>query len=196
MVLLLSGLNLDDVEAYRLVFIDGVISESLSTLEGLSDGTFVGSICKISAENKGNLSQALNHLGKPAAGTQDDLFTFLNGIGTQDIGVIYAPQGVKLSKPVHVIYYSSGKGGSKDGQEGEASISLSSPRLLVVAENSAEVEIVEQYVGATGQVYWTNSVCEISVADGAKVTHSYAQEQDRTSVHTKQTHVSQVNFSK
>lgn len=192
----MAGLGLDETETFRLVFVDGVISETLSTVDGLSDGAYVGSICEISAENAGSaLSQALGHLGKPAVGTQDDLFTFLNGLGVQDAGVIFAPEGLEISKPIHVVYYSTGRGGSKDGEEGGASISLASPRLLVVAESGAKVEIIEQFVGAPGQAYWTNSVCEIHVADGAEVSHSCSQEQARNAVHIKQTHVSQVSWT-
>jgi hypothetical protein len=81
-VALVAGLGLDGTEAFRLVFVDGVISESLSKVDGLSEGAYVGSICNIPAEDAGGaLSQALEHLGKPVAGTQDDLFTFLNGLG-------------------------------------------------------------------------------------------------------------------
>lgn len=192
----MTGLGLDETETFRLVFVDGVISESLSKLDGLSDGAYVGSICKISAENAGSgLSQGLDHLGKPAMGTQDDLYTFLNGVGVQDAGVVFAPKGLQIPKPIHVVYYSTGRGGSKVGEEGGASISLASPRLLVVAESGAKVEIIEQFVGAPGQAYWTNSVCEIHVADGAEVSHSYSQEQDRNSVHIKQTLVSQVSLT-
>lgn len=192
---LVAGLGLDETETFRLVFVDGVISESLSKVDGLSDGAYVGSICKISAESAGSdLSQALEHLGKPAAGTQDDLFTFLNGLGVQDAGIIFAPEGVHIAKPVHVVYYSTGRGGSKNGEEGGIAISLASPRLLVVAETGARVEIIEQFVGAPDQTYWTNTVCEIYVADGAEVSHSCSQEQDRSAVHIKQTHVSQVSW--
>lgn len=186
-----SELGLGETEAFRLVFVDGVISESLSKVEGLSGGAYVGSVCKITADSAGSaLSQALEYLGKPAAGTQDDLFTFLNGLGVQDAGLVFAPKGVQLSKPIHVVYYSTGRGGSKDGEE-VTSISLATPRLLVVAESGARVEIIEQFVGAPDQVYWTNQVCEIYVANGAEVSHSCSQEQERSAVHIKQTHVSQ-----
>lgn len=184
-----AGLGLDEMETFRLVFVDGVISESLSKLDDVCNGAYIGSICNISAENAGS---ALDHLGRPAMGTQDDLFTHLNGLGVQDVGVIFASKGLQIAKPIHVVYYSTGRGGSKDGDEGAASISLASPRLLVVAESGAKVEIIEQFIGAPGQAYWSNSVCEIHVADGAEVSHSCSQEQERNSVHIKQTHVSQV----
>ena len=194
-VALVADLGVDETESFRLVFVDGVISEYLSKVDGLSDGSYVGSICKIAAESEGSaLSQALEHLGRPAAGTQDDLFTFLNGLGVQDAGIIFAPKGVHIAKPIHVVYYSTGRGGSKNGDEGGTAISLASPRLLVVAEPGARVEIIEQFVGSPDQTYWTNSVCEIHVADGAEVSHNCSQEQDRKSVHIKQTHVSQVSW--
>lgn len=163
-----------------------MISESLSKLDDVSDGAYIGSIMQC------NAGSALDHLGRPAMGTQDDLFTHLNGLGVQDAGVIFAPKGLQIAKPVHVVYYCTGRGGSIDGDEGAASISLASPRLLVVAESGAKVEIIEQFIGAPGQAYWSNSVCEIHVADGAEVSHSCSQEQERNSVHIKQTQVSQV----
>lgn len=189
---LFADLSLSDVQSTRLVFIDGVVSESLSNLEDLPKGAFVGSICSISAETEGNaLLHPLERLGAPAPGTTDDLFTFLNGIGVQDAALIFVPEGVQFSKPVHVIYFSSGRGVPEKGRE--TSISLSSPRLLVVAGKGSQAEIVEDFVGTAGQAYWTNSVCEFSVGEGAQVSHSYIQEQGRSSVHFKQTHVSQVS---
>lgn len=72
---------------------------------------------KIPDETAGSiLSQALEHLGKPGAGTEDDVFTFLNELGVQDVGVVFAPKGVQMVKPVHVVYYSTGRGGSKEGE--------------------------------------------------------------------------------
>lgn len=43
---ILAGIGLGEADAFRLVFVDGVISESASRVEGLTDGAYVGSICK------------------------------------------------------------------------------------------------------------------------------------------------------
>jgi Fe-S cluster assembly protein SufD len=190
------GQNLGEVEALRLVFIDGVISESLSSLDGLPDMSFIGSIQSILEGKVGSaVSQSLELLGMVASGTHDDTFMSLNGIGAPDVGVVFVPEGVHLEKPVHIIYYSSGRQGFQGVDENLSSVSLSSPRLLVVAGKDAQLEIIEEFLGESGSACWTNSVCEISLSQGAQVMHSYVQEQERNSIHIKQTHVSQEGSS-
>ena len=114
------------------------------------------------------------------------MFSSLNAIGAPDLGVIYIPKGVKAAKPIHIIYISSGRNSQ------ENSIEVSSPSLLVVAEEESEVEFVEEFIGSSAEGYWTNSVTEIFLGPRATVSHGYIQSQNRQSFHTKSTAVSQV----
>lgn len=119
---------------------------------------------------------------------QGDLFWSLNGVGAPDLVVVYVPEGCRVEGPLHLRYC------SVEGAEGGSNVlPVSSPRVLVVVEKGGEVCIVEEYVGGDGEMcYWANSVTEVVVGEGAKVSHSYIQRQSLNAAHIKWTSVRQV----
>lgn len=94
--------------------------------------------------------------------------------------------------PVHISFAYSGSDG--------ASMMMSNPRVLVIAEKGAEVAIVEEHFGIgeedDGACYWANPVVDIVVEEGARVVHSYVQRQSSAAAHTKWTTVQQNTSSK
>jgi Fe-S cluster assembly protein SufD len=116
-----------------------------------------------------------------------DLFYDFNSVGVRDVMVVHVPEGVKAADdPVHIVFtYTNSSGGR---------MLMSNPRVLVVAEKEAEVAIVEEHFGAgeEGGCYWANPVMEIVVDEGARVVHSYVQQQSFAAAHTKWTVVQQV----
>uniref|UniRef100_M8AS22 SUF system FeS cluster assembly SufBD core domain-containing protein n=1 Tax=Aegilops tauschii TaxID=37682 RepID=M8AS22_AEGTA len=89
--------------------------------------------------------------------------------------------------PVHIMFAYSGSDG--------ASLMMSNPRVLVIAEKGAEVAIVEEHFGVgeeDGGCYWANPVVDIIVEEGARVVHSYVQRQSPAAAHTKWTTVQQL----
>eukprot|EP00245_Coleochaete_scutata_P010878 TRINITY_DN3931_c0_g1_i1.p1 TRINITY_DN3931_c0_g1~~TRINITY_DN3931_c0_g1_i1.p1 ORF type:complete len:366 (+),score=72.84 TRINITY_DN3931_c0_g1_i1:83-1099(+) len=135
------------------------------------------------------------HLGNDtnygAAGL--DLFTALNGAGLHDVLVLVVPQGVKLEKPIHVVYGS--KGVEKKGADLSTPVQMSHPRLLAVLERDAHAVIVEEFAGSEGGSYWTNQVAEFVLAEGAHLVHGYIQSQARDAYHIKKTVVLQAGTS-
>lgn len=107
-------------------------------------------------------------------------------MGAADVAVIYAPAGVKLADPVHVMFCYSGSGKEEE-------MAMSNPRVLVVAEEGAEVSVVEEHFGfdAAG-CYWANPVMEIVIGERGKVSHSYVQRQPLDAAHIKWTFARQV----
>lgn len=100
--------------------------------------------------------------------------------------VIYAPAGVKLADTVHMVFCYSGLGKEEE-------MGMSNPRVLVVAEEEAEVSIVEEHFGVDGAgCYWANPVMEILIGERGKVLHSYVQRQTKDAAHIKWTLVRQV----
>jgi Fe-S cluster assembly protein SufD len=119
-----------------------------------------------------------------------DLFYDFNAVGVRDVVVVHVPEGVKAAEdPVHIMFsYTNSAGGS---------MLMFNPRVLVVAEKEAEVAVVEEHFGAgegDGGCYWANPVMEIVVDEGARVVHSYVQQQLFAAAHTKWTVVKQVRF--
>lgn len=181
-----QSLNLfDDSEETQfpnLVIVDGYIVDSVSNVSGLPDGVFAGSLSNLDSEVI--KKRVLDFVSS----SDGDLFWSLNGVGAPDLVVVYVPEGCVVETPLHLRYFSD-KGEEKESNK----LPVSNPRLLVLVEKGGEIGIIEEYVGGEGEkCYWTNSVMEVVVGDGAKLTHSYIQNQSLQAAHIKWTSVRQV----
>ncbi|XP_074565315.1 protein ABCI7, chloroplastic isoform X2 [Curcuma longa] len=173
---------LDSPSPHLLAVVDGRVAPSISRLDALPTGVFVGSVSAIPPGP--TLDRVVSVL---TGGFADgDLFWDLNGVGAPDLAVIFVPAGVRVvDEPIHVrLCYSEG------ADVGSECLPVSNPRVLVVAEKGAEVVIVEEHLGIeenAERCYWANSVMEISIGEGAKVVHSYLQKQSANAAHIKWT---------
>lgn len=169
-----------------LAIVDGYLVESLSTLPELPDGAFAGLLSNIGSE------AIMERVSEYVANFQGDLFWSLNGVGAPDVIVVYVPEGCKLENPLHLRFLSL-NGSEKNSK----TLPISNPRVLVMVEKGGEIGIVEEYSGGEGndKCYWANSVMEIVVGEGAKVSHSYIQTQSLGAVHVKWTSVRQETSS-
>lgn len=169
----------------NLVIVDGYVVGSLSSVAGFPEGVFMGSLSKLSSE------AALKRVSEFVASFNGDLFSSLNGVGAPDLVVVYVPEGCRVETPVHLRYC------SVQGSEfGSKTLPTSNPRVLVLVENGGEVSIVEEYVAGEGdKCYWTNSVLELAIGEGATASHSYIQSQSLGAAHIKWTSVRQESAS-
>ncbi|XP_042500804.1 protein ABCI7, chloroplastic [Macadamia integrifolia] len=175
-----------DTQFPNLVIIDGHIIHSASELSGLPDGVYVGSILNLSSETV--MERVLEFVSGFHEG---DLFWSLNGIGAPDVTVVFVPAGCRVENPLHFRFYSR-----EGGDSGSKELPLSNPRVLVVVEKGGEIGIIEEYSGVDrDKHYWANSVTEFVVGEGAKVHHSYIQEQSASAAHIKWTTVRQESNS-
>ncbi|CAN1843956.1 Protein ABCI7, chloroplastic [Linum perenne] len=174
----------EDTSSSQFLIVDGYLLNS-SVLSTLPDGVFVGSL------SGGEIAEKVSSL------TSDfqwgDLFWSINGLGAPDVAVVYVPAGVRVETPVHFKYL------SVEGAEGGSKVlPLSNPRVFVVVEEGGEIEIIEEFVSNEGnedKSYWTNSVLEVVIGEGAKVKHSYVQNQSFNCAHIKWTSVKQESAS-
>ncbi|KAK6130093.1 hypothetical protein DH2020_036166 [Rehmannia glutinosa] len=169
-----------------LTIVDGYLADSLSQLSELPDGVFVGALSRLSSEN------IMEKVSKYVSSFQGDLFWSLNGVGAPDVIVVYVPEGCKVESPLHLRFLSL-DGSDKDSK----TLPISNPRVLVLVEKGGEISIVEEYTDGDGsdRCYWTNSVMEVVIGDGAKVSHSYIQTQSLGAAHVKWTSVRQESTS-
>ncbi|XP_050238538.1 protein ABCI7, chloroplastic [Mercurialis annua] len=177
----------EDIQSPNVVFVDGYIVNSMSNTSNLPDGVYVGSL---SSDSEDNIAKTLsNSFDEFQLG---DLFWSINGLGAPDVAVIYVPEGVRVETPIHLRYVSV-----VGGDEGSNQLPVSNPRVLVVVEKRGEVGIIEEFVstGRENKSYWTNAVLEVMIQEGAKVEHSYIQNQSLNSAHTKWTSVQQKSAS-
>lgn len=180
-----SLLPLDSSLPIQITLINGIFNPSLSRIPSLPPGAFVGSIKDVPSQ--GPISEKISSAIASCSEFQEkDVFWDFNNVGAADMVVIYAPASVKLADTVHMVFCYSGLGKEEE-------MGMSNPRVLVVAEEEAEVSIVEEHFGVDGAgCYWANPVMEILIGERGKVLHSYVQRQTKDAAHIKWTLVRQV----
>jgi Fe-S cluster assembly protein SufD len=149
-----AGALIGDVDARRLVFVDGAFVPELSDLAALEEGLEISSLADALSEPTALLDA---HLGKlaPVADVAVALNTALMGDGA----VIRVSTGSTIERPLHLVFTSS--------EEPTASF----VRSLVVVEPSARVMLIESHDGPAGSDYQKNAALELFVGDKAHVDH-------------------------
>lgn len=172
---------LDDRFRIRLVFVNGRYAPGLSRSSALPKGLAVES-----------LSVALNlrarpvlHIGRLAS-FQAHAFTALNTAFFREGGFVHLPAGAALDEPIHLVFVSVA--------EGEPT--MSTPRILVIAEPGSRATVIEHHVGVGDGVTFTNAVTEIVAGEGSVVEHVKLQEQSPSSFHVGALHVEQARDSR
>ena len=154
---------IDDVESYKIIFIDGKYSSHLS--ETTHDGM---DICILSsALNQSKYDLLIeNYFDKIS---KKDGITSLNTAFSSEGSFIHIPKNVQVDKPIQLIYFSTGKNESVFYQ----------PRNLIIVGENSQVEIIERH-----QSLSENSVLVISVSeiycDVRSVVKHYKIQNDKT----------------
>ena len=171
----LSGLATDHVESwagalggYRLVLVNGVHAPQLSGGE-LPAGVHVSSLRSILATNPAAVEP---YLGRSAP-TSRQAFTALNTGFFQDGAFVWIPPGTIIERPISLLFVSASP----------ENASVSHPRVLIVAGDRSQAQIVESYVGFSGHEYFTNAVTEVVVGSGAVIEHYKLQRESQRACH-------------
>jgi Fe-S cluster assembly protein SufD len=156
---------------YRLVFVDGFFQPSLST-------PFFDDIQSLAHVVTHGQELVQQHLGTYAA-TQDRPFSALNTAFVNEGAFVHVPAKATMAEPIQLLFLASG-----DKQI------VTHPRNLVVLEREARASVVETYASLKQGPYWTNSVTEIVVGEGARVDYHRVQRESTKAYHvaTTQTH--------
>lgn len=149
-----AGAVIGDVEARRLVFVDGAFVPELSELAGLERGLAIGSLADALA---GGDAEIAARLGQIAPG--DDVAVALNTALMGDGAVIRIAAGATIERPLHLVFAASAKPAA------------TFVRSLVTVAPSARAMVIESYEGPHGCDYQVNSALELSVGDRAHVDH-------------------------
>ena len=173
----LNGLTAETVAAaapwhdtwHRLVFVDGVFAQSLSSSPTGTDGVRVSSLEEAVLAD-GDLVKA--HLARHAQ-FEDDGFTALNTAFVGDGAFVQIVAGAAIETPVHLVFASTGS----------SSPTVSYPRVLVVAEADSRATVIESYVGLDGGRYFNDAVSEMVIGEGAEVEHYRLQAEGEAAFH-------------
>lgn len=171
---------LHEIDSYKIVFVDGVYSSYLS--ETTHDGV---DICLMSsALNKPTYKAVIDvYFNKIAS--KDDSLTTLNTAFSREGAYIYIPKNKVPKKPIEIIHFSTGN---------EAAMMLQ-PRSLIVAEENAELQVIERHQSLTTNEVFTNSVTEIFAAKSANVDYYKVQNDSASASLIDNTYIDQKDKS-
>ncbi|MCC6317019.1 MAG: Fe-S cluster assembly protein SufD [Gemmatimonadaceae bacterium] len=154
-----------------LVFVNGRYAPQLSRVDALPAGVRVLSLASALHEEPTLLER---HMGRIAGFDAQALaFSALNTALMKDGAVLYVERNTTVTTPIHLLYLSDA------GAEG----GVSYPRNLFVVESNASVSVVEQYATTDDARYFTDSVTESIIADGATLRHYRVQREGRRAFH-------------
>lgn len=171
---------LHEIDTYKIVFVDGVYSSYLS--ETTHDGV---DVCLMSsAFSKPMFKQVIEVYFNKAA-SKDESLTSLNTAFSKEGAYIYIPKNKMPKKPIQILHLATGK---------EPALMLQ-PRNLIVAEDNAEVQIIERHQSLTGNEVFTNSVTEIFAGKDAIVDCYKVQNDEPTASLVDNTYISQKDSS-
>jgi Fe-S cluster assembly protein SufD len=149
------------------VCVNGRFAPSLSSLAGLPKGVQVLSLEAALASNPGLVEPYLAKLGT----FDTQAFTALNTAFLRDgIVILVAPHAI-IETPIEVVFASVTTGKP----------TVSHPRLLVVAGEASQAQILERYVGRG--VTFSNAVTEVWLGASAVIDHYKVQEEPAEAFH-------------
>jgi Fe-S cluster assembly protein SufD len=164
-----------DVEAFGFgaegwntaVFVNGRFAPELSSLHRLDPGARVLSLA--------DAWHAAPELAKrvDTVLTERGAFTALNTAFMPDGAVVHIAAGVSLARPVHLLFIT----------DAHAARNVVHPRNLILADRGSNATVVESYVSLTDAGHFTNAVTEVSVGDGATLSHYKVQREGLRAFH-------------
>lgn len=162
----------------RLVFVNGVFDPALSSVDNLPDGVLVSNLL-----TGAELIESLPTYLAQQQGAEE-VFTALNTASLTDAAIVVVPRNQIVEAPIHLLFVST---------EAETIVH---PRVLLVAESSSQLTVVEDFVTLREGAYFTNAVTEILVESNAEVRHTRVQRDSTQAFHVGKTVVSQARDSR
>ena len=152
-----------------VVFLNGRYAPALSSIGALPDGVRVMDLATAAVQEPELLAR---HLGVAAPADRDG-FTALNAAFAGEGVLIHVAKEMVTDVPVHILHVTDANGAGV----------MSHARHLLVAERHAKASVIESYVSLADVSYFTNSVVEVSVDDGATLQLLRIQRESPTAFH-------------
>jgi Fe-S cluster assembly protein SufD len=162
----------EEARRSQLVFVDGIYQAERSSLDALPQGIVVMEMSD--ALRSGEQAEVVREHLAASADYNENAFTALNTAYLASGAFVLIPKGVRVEAPIHLVFI-SGSGQTP---------ALSSPRVLMIAEQGSEATVIESYVSLhETAVYLTNAVVEIVLEDGARLEHYKVQNESQQAFH-------------
>jgi Fe-S cluster assembly protein SufD len=149
-----AGRLLGDLDARRLVFVDGAFVAEQSDLRDLESGLAVSSLAQALTDGDPVVTARLGKLA-PSSDAAVALNTALMGDGA----VIRVASGATIERPLHLLFVASEKPAATFA------------RSLVTIDHGARVMLIESHEGPAASDYQVNAALELFAGDRAHVDH-------------------------
>lgn len=172
-----------DIDACRLVFVDGVFNAELSDAPSI-EGVTVTPLSRALEGDQHAISERMGQL----TGIEFSAFTALNAALTREGAVIDIGKGQAVKTPIYLLFIS----------RNNASPVMSHPRILVRCGGESEATLIEHYAGEQGAANLTNAVTEIEMSPASRLSHYKLQEASQSEYHVASLQVDQkrdTNFT-
>ncbi|MGQ0578856.1 MAG: Fe-S cluster assembly protein SufD [Betaproteobacteria bacterium] len=156
----------------RLTFVDGHFSPALSR-SAPAEGVLVANFPDALAAHGRLMESRLGTL----AGSGQDVFAAVNTAFLHDGALIHVGRERDTVAPIHLLFIATRNHGA------------AYPRVLVIAEASAQCTLIEDFVGLADGSYLTDAVSEIAVGENAQVAHVKLQREAQAAFHISSTAV-------
>jgi len=179
---LIDAGTINSLECYKLVFINGYYIPRYSDTVPVRNNTIVKPLLQALAEDDVAIKQHLNCYSD----NDKNAFAALNSAFLQSGAAILVPNGISIDKPVHIIYL----------VDNSAGLLACNPRNLLVLGKNASATVIETYCGVDEVDYFTNTITEISLDNGASLEHYKLQQEGMNSFHIGNIQVQQQKDSR
>ena len=153
----IKAASFEGMDAYQLVFVNGVLNKELSNTDKQMEGLTISDLTTAydNADTQALIENALtNELGLNA-------FVALNTALSHGGTFIHVAKGTSVDKPIHLTNITISGG----------TAIMTNPQIILVAEESSEVSVIETYAAINDGVYFTNALSRIVVGKNAHVHH-------------------------
>jgi Fe-S cluster assembly protein SufD len=165
----MDRLAFKNMNAHRLVFVDGLYSAKLSSLRTLPAGVRLTNLASALTTDSALLEK---HLGRYAR-VEGNAFAALNQAFFLDGAFIHVPANVTVPEPIQLVFISSAR----------AAGATLHPRNLILAGANSRLTVIENYASAGDATYVTNAVTELLADDQAVVELVKIQDEAAAAYH-------------
>ncbi|MDQ6968349.1 MAG: Fe-S cluster assembly protein SufD [Mariprofundaceae bacterium] len=173
-----EGLGMVDLDAYRMVFANGVFDAAQSNLP---DAVEIVSLAALEASVSGEESKALAKLFH-VSGNEPLVngLTALNAAIASDGAAVCLADNSVLDKPLYILHVSNQNNAIRHG--------------LMLGEN-AQAQVIEHFISVGEENALSNCVTAVILKNGASLEHSRLQQEGKKQAHVARVEVKQFRDS-
>jgi len=168
----LAAFIYEEARQSRLVFVNGMLREELSSVKALPGGVVAMDLREAlrSSRYEAIVREHLEHHAEKNGFAALNTALFTSGL------FLKIPRGMSIEAPIHLLFVGEGLN--------EIAAPAPFPRVLIVAEENSAATIIESYVSPNERsVYLTNAIVDLSLADGARLQHYKVQRESMGAFH-------------